>query len=489
MPRLALLVSIVAAVLGLARCQEPSASVTQINSLIRSEKYDQALALAKSALRTHPGDARFWTLEGIIYSLKKDREKGISAFGKALRLSPDFVPALKGQVQLFYLGHDQRAIPLLQRLLVSDSSDQIAHEMLAMLERDRGDCRAASEQFLASKESVMDHAQSLEGFGDCLVRLNQFQEAIPVFERLAELRPASTNPKYDLAFVLVAAKQYERALQVLEPLLTPGKEDAEIMSLASEAYEATGKTPAAVSALRQAIVLNPREVEYYVSFATICLDHDSFEVGIDMMNAGLSYNPSSAKLYISRGLLYAQLAEYDEAEADFKHADQLDSNQTISSYADDLAAMQRNDPDKALNRLRTQLKDHPDSPLLNFLLAKLLMMQTPEPGSAAFNEAKWSSELAVKLKPSLVDARDVLASIYMALGQYELAVEQSRLSLQYVPSDETAAYHLLVSLRHAGDKNEIPELVKHISDLHRESRQKESNRKMYRLVEGEAERP
>lgn len=489
MARLKLLSLVVGCALGVAQCQHPSPDLASIDSLIRSQKYDQALTALKASLRATPGDVRLWTLEGIVYSLKGDTVEGITAFDKALRLSPDLTPALKGEVQLLYPARDKRAIPLLQRLLKIDPKDETAHEMLAMLERHQGNCASANAHFLLSKDSVMTHPESLEGYGDCLVQLNQYQDAVPVFARLVELRPTSVNARFNAALVYSSVKQYEQALKVLEPVLTADQKDPEILSLASQAYEATGQTPEAVSMLREAIVLSPHTAEYYVSFATICLDHDSFQVGIEMMNAGIKYNPSNAKIYISRGLLYAQLAMYDQSEADFKRAEQLDAKQSISSYAGDLSLLQRNDPDQALARVKDQLKIHPDSPFLNFLLAKLLMNQTPATGSASFNEAMRACELAIKKKPDLVDARDVLASMYMSSGRYDLAIEQSREALKYVPTDETAAYHLLVSLRHTGQRDELPALVKRISELHQQSLQNEVNRKKYRLVATEHETP
>ena len=478
-----LLSLIVTGVLAIAQSQRPANDIAGVESLIRSQKYNQALVVTQADLRTNPRDASLWTLEGVIYSLMGDDLKGIGAFEKALTVSPKFSPALEGEIQLLYPRRDERAIPLLKRQLAIDPNDQTAHEMLAMLERKHGDCQAAVAQFALSRNSVMEHPESIEGYGDCLFRLYEYQDAVPVFEKLVELLPNAVYPRYDLVLVLFDAKQYEQALKVLEPLLAADKNDADLLNLASQANQAAGKIPEAVSLLRQAIVLSPRRIDYYVAFATMCLDHDSFQVGIDMMNAGLKYNPESARLYISRGLLYAQLAEYDKAEADFSSAEKLDSTQSISLYAGDLAIVERNNPDEALARLRIQLKTHPDSPLLNFLLAKLLMNQTPATGSVPFQEAMRFCELAIRMKPDLVDARDLLASMYMSSGRYDLAAEESRQTLRYVPTDETAIYHLLISLKHAGKKDELPDLVKRLSELHQQSLQKELDRKKYRLVD------
>jgi len=52
-------------------------------------------------------------------------------------------------------------------------------------------------------------------------------------------------------------------------------------------------TPRAVSLLRQAIIASPKNPKYYVDFATLSYNHDSYQVGIDMIDAGLTQLPKS----------------------------------------------------------------------------------------------------------------------------------------------------------------------------------------------------
>lgn len=471
--------------LGALTAQQTGKSLSEIESLIRSRQYAEALQSTQSSLRNSPNDFRLWTLEGIVLSLQGDANAAISAFDKALRISPDYPPALKGQVQLLYQKNDARAVPLLERILKANPQDITAHEMLANIEKARRHYNDSIEQFRLSGEAINSHPASLEAYGYCLAQLNRYEDAIPVFQRLVDLLPDRAYAKYDLAVVLVAAKQNDAAVKVLEPLLTADQQDPDILSLASQAYEAAGNTPKAVALLRQAIVLSPATPSYYVSFATMCLDHDSFQVGIDMINAGLQHIQNDPSLYLSRGLLYAQLSEYAKAEADFNRVDRLDTRQALSSYAKDLADVERNNPDKALMNVRSQLKAHPDSPELHFLLARLLSDRSADPDSADFKEAVSSAKTALALRPDMVDARDLLAGLYIHAEQYNLAIEQSRLAIKQTPSDEEAAYHLLVALRHTGQSGtgEMKALVKRLAEMHQESLKHETERKKFRLVE------
>lgn len=473
--------------------QQTKASIESIESLIRSQEYDQALEMSKLALHQTPNDFRLWTLQGIILSIKGGNHDAIDAFQKALSLSPNYPAALKGEVQLLYQARDERAIPLLEKILKADPKDETAHEMLANLEEKEGNCQVAIDHFLLSTEAIRTHPGSLEAYGNCLAQTKQPQKAIPIFEQLAALLPGSTYPKYDLAVLLAEAKQNDAALKILEPLLTPDQADPDILSLASQAYEAVGDTPKAAPLLRQAIVLNPANADYYVAFAALCLDHDSFEIGIDMMNAGLLRISNDPSLYISRGLLYAQIADYDKAEADFNAAERLDSGQSLSVYTKDIVKIQRDMSDKthpekalSLSDIRTQLKDHPDSAFLHFLLAKLLADEKTGTQSAVSGEAMKSALLAVKLKPDFVQARNLLASMYMSSGQYGVAIEQCRHVLEYAPTDRSALYHLIIALRHSGQsgqRDEIQALVKRLSDLQQISLQQETARKRFKLLE------
>lgn len=481
--RRCLLIAVALALTFPSLAQKTSGSITSIESLIRSQQYDQARAALRSALRERPSDFRLWALQGICAGLQGDDRAALAAFDHALRISPDYVPALRGEIEDLYKTGDKRAIPLLERLLRSDPNDLTAHEMLGTLEQRGGNCRQAVVQFEASKEAIANHPGSLEAYGYCLSRLGRTADAIPVFRQLIPLVPGSTYPVYDLAVLLVSTKQYQEAANVLQPFLTAGQNDADVLSLASQAYEGTGNTPKAVALQRQAIVANPSDPTNYVLFAVLSMAHDSFQVGISMLNAGIERVPDDASLYLSRGVLYAQLADYDKAETDFKRAEQLDSRQSIGAYAGDLTVLQRNDPKTALARVREQLKAHPDDPLLRLLLAQLIMNGTPDPQSAEFKEAMRNAQAAAKTRPALVEAHNQLASMYMSLEQYDRAISECRTALHYDPSNETAMYHLIISMRHSGHNADLAPLVKRLSELHQESLQHETARKRYRLVE------
>lgn len=454
-----------------------------ITGALRSGNYLAARKMAASALKQNPEDPRLWTLQGLALSHLADLAGAIESFRHALAKAPLYTPALEGEAQLLYQQHSQTAVPLLKRLEKLNPSDRTSAAMLAVLAFERGDCRAALPDFEASRSLFFSQPTALEQAGECFVRLNRSAEAIPVFRRVVELSPSDRRVRYNLAVVEWRAGNYRDVIATLAPIAKDSPPDADALDLLAEAYEASSDTPKSVETLRAAIAADPSVPRYYVDFADICLAHSSFQVGVDMIDFGLRHVSRAAPLYLARGILYAQLAEYTKSESDFATADALNPNFSGASEAEGMMALQENRPGEAETTIRQRLHKNPNDAFLNYLLAEALARAGATPGSEKFQDAMEAASRAIKLKPNFALARDVLSRLYLQEGKTQEAIEQGRMALNDDPTDQTAVYHLILALRKAGDENEIPGLVSQLARLRQQSRMKESAERRYSLVE------
>jgi len=324
---------------------------------------------------------------------------------------------------------------------------------------------------------------AMQDYGICLLKLKQTDKAVAVFRDIVASHPEDVRATRALAAVQLDAGMAQDALVTLQPLLASNPE-VSTMQLAAAAYEAKGDTPNAVKILRDALVKDPRDIGLYVDFANLAMNHQSFQAGVEMMNAGLKLQPEAASLYLARGVLYVQLASYEQAEADFQKAEQLDPRQSLSAAAQGMMAEEKNqnDPDKALATVRAKLKKNPGDAFLWYLQAAILAQKAPEVGTAEFNEGVNSAKKAVGLQPSLVAAHNVLAKFYLQSGQNTLAAKECRLALQQDANDQTALYHLVLALRKTGDQAEIPELLKRLAKARQQATKEEGEHNRYKLV-------
>jgi tetratricopeptide (TPR) repeat protein len=467
----------------LLAAQNAKEQVATITSALQARQFDKALQLLQPELQQSPKNPQLWTLRGIALSSKGDKKEALGAFRHALENSPDYLPALEGAAQIEYEDGGKDASALLQHVLQVRPNDPTSHAMLAVLAYRRGDCSAAVVHFDHSGSLVESQPGALQAYGDCLVQLKETEKAISVFSRALAQSNSDAGVRYRLASVQVMAQHAKDAIATLQPLLEKEPADANVLDLAASAYEEDGNTPEAVRLLRQAIVADPHNVNLYLDFANISMDHQSFQVGVDMTNAGLRAEPQAAALYVARGVLYVQLAQYDKAETDFEAADKLDPRQSVGSAAEGLAAAQENDPERALATVRSKLLKRPNDPFLLYLQADILTQRGPDPGSVEFREAMASAKKAISLRPSLAGAHDVLAKLYLQAGQNEAAIEQCRKALNSDPKDQTALYHLIQGLRKSGKTGEIPDLLKRLADLRMEGTKEEAEHNRYKLVE------
>jgi len=466
-----------------ARGQAPASAANSIAASLRARNFDQALGLARSALRQAPNDPQLLTLEGIAFAGLGKQHSALAAYNLALKAAPNYLPALEGAAQIEYNAGSPRAAGLLRRILKIQPENATSHAMLGVLEYKRGDCKGAIEHFQASGALLESQPVALEEYGFCLVQMGHAADAVKVYESLLAASPQDSRARIHLAAAQFLADQAQEALGTLAPVLQESQPSAEALDIAANAAEKMGDTPRAVQLLRRAIVTNPRNADYYLDFATIAFDHGSFQVGIDMLNAGLGYLPKSAPLYLARGILYIQLGHYDRGQSDFETADRLDPRQAFSSESESLAKLQQGGVGNALATVRSRLKAHPNDPVLLYLLADTLVQNGALPGTPQFTEALHAAERSVQLRPSLVLARDLLSRLYYDNGQLKQAIEQCRLALRSEPSDQEALYRLTQALRKTGNTAEIPALLKRLARLREADREKEAHQNRYKLIE------
>lgn len=458
--------------------------VGPITDAMRAGRFQQALDLARAAERAAPKDVRILVLEGMALSKLHQDNDALAVLKRAIAISQDYVPALEAAAEIEYREGKPEAAGRLEHLLQLRPQEATAHAMLGALAYKKADCASAVRHFSGAKELLATQPDALREFGACLLKLKRPDDAANAFRQVLALAPDDRRALYSLAVALMDADKLRDALAALDPLISAA--DPIALELASSAHESVGETPEAVALLRRAIVADQRSVNLYLDFAALSFTHQSFQVGIDVLDAGLSQLPDAAPLYVARGVLYVQLAQYDKADADFDKAERLNPGHALGGVARGLSQIQQNDLDGALATVRSQLKGKPNDAFLHYVLAELLSRQGARPGSPAFQQALDAARDAVRLKPDFVLARDTLSRMYLEAGQPEKAIEQCRLALRDSPDDEMALYRLLRALQSSGQPGalaEVPEVLKRFNAVREQARKREAEAGKYRLVE------
>jgi tetratricopeptide (TPR) repeat protein len=457
-------------------------SVPDIVSAMKGGYFDLAVQLCLTAQKKTPRDPRAWTLEGIALTHLERPQEALAAYEHALQLDPHSLPALEGAAEVEYKLDSPRAVSLLDRILVIRPEDPTAHAMLAVMQYKGKDCARAVENFAQATAVIAGQPLGLTQYGYCLAELNRLEEAIPVFAQVLPLKPDSPSARYNLALAQWKSNHPTEALITLRPMIEGQSPDAELLSLAAEINDSAGNTPEAVELFRKAIQADPKNVQNYIGFAALSLNHDAFQAGIDMIDVGLTQIPTAAQLYLARGILYGELSQFDQSMSDFERANQLDPHLAFSSAAEGVLHSEKHDLKAAVESFRAEAKQHPDDALAQYLLAQTLAEQANTKGSPAYEEEIAAAKRALRLDPQLTAAHDLLSNIYLRDRQTKLALEQIHAALQSDPDDQTAVYHLILALRDTHQREQIPSLIKRLGELRRAEQAAAREKKRYQLA-------
>src|ERR1700733_6346354 len=140
---------------------------TDPGSLLRSGRNQEALGAVQDQLKSHPGDARLLTMQGIALAQMGEETAALKSYRKALSAAPDYLPALEGAAQIEYKTNDVGAIVHLDRLIQNKARDDTAHAMRGGRAAGAGKCERAVADFAAAPDALAKQPDALRQYGAC----------------------------------------------------------------------------------------------------------------------------------------------------------------------------------------------------------------------------------------------------------------------------------------------------------------------------------
>ena len=457
--------------------------IVQIKGLLRDGNAAEADRRCDLALRLFPRNAALWTLKGLASDGLHQTGQALKAYDSALAIDREYLPALEGAAQDEFRKRSQKAVPLLERAEKVRPADFTIQAMLGTLAYLRHDCRKAVVYFERLAAVPQWSIGTLQEYGTCLGRLEEWKRATTVFSSALDRQPTNDEARYNLAIAEFQTGQYSSVVETLNPLLQRDPPDPESLGLAAEAFESLFDTPRAVDLLKKGIAAYPENPEFYVAFVNLSLAHSSFQVGVDVVNAGIARLPREASLHFARGILFLEMGENDKSERDFDLAEALDPAMPVGLAAGALAKLDLRQPREAERIVRTQLANRPDDPYLHYVLAEAIRSQGALPDSDEFRQALAAAEKAVKLQPNFALARLVLSRLYMQSGQFDRAATQAQEAIKLAPDNVTIMYNLILATNRTGRAEQLPQLVKRLNELKDASSRKRHQLRQYTLAE------
>ena len=495
--------------------QSPQERYRQAMALMGEGEADRAVTLLRDIVAAVPGNARLHNALGVALSSSGDAEGAAVEFLRALELEPGYTSPLKN-LALHEMSRDRldAARTYFERLLQVASGDPLAHLGLAQIAFAKGEFSGAIPHFERSHGLLERDPRLLVDFATALVETGRPQMAVLALEKVPEsadpnlhfqsglllarlerfptaarefeLADGAVVDAYELGFNLalayLRAGRTRDAVRAGEALLAAGRGTAELHNLLSQAYEQSGDTKRAYDALRTATELDASDESNYIDLVALCLDHENFDLGLEIADLALERLPAAHRLHLQRGVALAMKGRFDDAQAAFERSSELAPSASLPGSALGLILMQQDRLPDAVRVLRARRDANPDDHLMLWFLAEALQRSGVEPGTDGEREAVTSLRRSVELNPDLFQSRLLLGKMLARRGDLDTAVEHLERARELDADEVSATYQLALVYRRRGDAERAKELLALVGQQKAEDREQFTKSGLLRIV-------
>ena len=444
---------------------------TQAVQLVQEQHWAEALERIRGLQQQYPDNPKLENLEGLALLGKGDTVKAAAAFKRVLSAYPKFFPAMKNLAILEWQTKQPRAVEDTRRALEVSPRDPILNACVAIADLQSKDTAAAKQHLEVAGGAISAMPPRMEMRLAYLLGTNGlYAESARVYQDIVAHGGSGPTLTYNLGLAQYLAGDYQGAIRTLEQP-EPHRPSRDELNLLAQAYEKNHQTQLAIDRLREAITLFPADENNYLDLATICIDHNAYPLGIEIVQLGLQKKPRSEKLLFQLGVLHALSGQFDLAREEFGTARKLAPGKDLPVAALELADIQQNGREETLQELRDNLKKKGDSAILCYLLGSALIHNGAQPGAPEYAEARTAFQKAMRLDPKLPYPYIELGKMYEQSGNVSGAISLFEKAAAFSSRDPAPYYHLARDYQKLNQPQKAVRMLNKLKEIEQHSRE------------------
>jgi tetratricopeptide (TPR) repeat protein len=462
--------TVVVGIAGASRAQDPP-QYREAVQLVQQQRWEAALDKIQELRQQYPGNPKLGNLEGLALLGSGNPDKAVAVFEQVLVVHPDFFPTLKNLAVLEWETRKPQATEHTEQALKIEPRDPILNAYAAVADLENRNASGASRHLDLAGNAISAMSPEIEMRLAYLLGTNGlYPGAAHVYQDIVAHGGRSPTLTYNLGLAQYLAGSYDEAIQTLEEGRSRGHSPDEL-NLLAQAYEKNHQTQLAIDRLREAIALFPTDENNYLDLATICIDHNAYPLGIEIIQLGLKTRPGSERLLFQLGVLHALSGEFDLARDEFRKAGKLAPGKDLPVAALELADIQQNGRKDTLQELRRNLKQKGDSAILCYLLGSSLVRNGAQPGTPEYAEARAVFQRAVRLDPKLPYPYIELGKMYEQAGKILEAIPLFEKAAALGPRDPSSFYHLARDYQKLNQPQKASQMLHKLKEIEQHSRE------------------
>jgi len=256
------------------------------------KKMNEAIPDFEKVLQYDPNSHIGWYAKGNIELNKKEYDKSLEGFTKAIALYSDYADAYVNRGGVYLEG--------------------------------KGELDKAVADFT---EAIRLNPRLFEAYANrsgAYLHKGEFDKVIADCTEAIKLNPRSANVYANRSGAYCSKGEFDKAIADCNEALKLDPKYAEAYTNRGISYYNKGELDAAMADLNEAIRLNPEYSKAYTTRAGVFCNKREFEKAIADCGEAIRLDPKDAKVYNTRGGSYSNTREYDKAIVDYSEAIKLD---------------------------------------------------------------------------------------------------------------------------------------------------------------------
>jgi tetratricopeptide (TPR) repeat protein len=404
-------------------------------------------------------------------------------------------------------GRNDLAIPELEKLVASSPNDLRARNLLGIALLNSGRRADAVAQFQRAIAIDASFYPAIKNLAAAELAMGKTAAARAHFEQVLKLAPGDAATHFQLAELDYAEKRYAEAaahyqrsgdllqktsgatlramrasLNARDPAAAirigeQSSRSVEMVTALAQAYEQSGDTQRAYDALRSATQLEPRNEAPYLDLMSLCLDHHTWDLALEVSAVALGNLPQSWRVRLERGAVLALKGDLAAAETSFLDAARIAPQEPLPQVSLALARVQLGRVPEAIEGLRASRVRNPRDYATNWILGETLAQQAD-----AEDEAISVLEDAARLGPREAAPKVLLGKLFARRGDLPRAARELEAALRIEPDSVTAQYQLATVYRKAGDTARAEKLFAKVGQARTEDPEESARHNLEQII-------
>jgi tetratricopeptide (TPR) repeat protein len=385
-----------------------------------------------------PKDAESWVMLGRLHHVSRDSVEAEKAFNEALKAEPDNEDALYNLAMLYSdLGDTKRAVEKLKAAADKNPNERMLASLASFYEQLR-DFKSAAQSLRRALELAPDNPRLLRGLAEDLLRSDQLDEALRLYQQLARDNPRDAQLRLRISQVYRFQRDFAKAREELNKTKALDPEDMDARLEDTSLLEAEGKTGEAVTALKALLDETAREnysaaeaanrvtlLERLGTLYEKSKRYTEMAKALDDAEKLAAAKEDKETVHFMRGAMYERTKKYDAAEAEFRKVIELNpENAGALNYLGYMFADRAVKLDEAFQLIKKALDLDPDNGAYLDSMGWVYFRQ------GKLNEAEGLLVRAIDRIGQDPTVRDHLGDVYFQLGKTKDAINQWQASLK-----------------------------------------------------------